>query len=45
MLYPLTSMGYIFITIFSAILLKEKINVYKVFGIALIVTGVVLVTL
>lgn len=45
MLYPLTSMGYIFITIFSAIFLKERINAYKIFGIALIVFGVVLVTM
>jgi drug/metabolite transporter (DMT)-like permease len=44
MLYPMTSVSYIFIAIFSAMFLKEKINVYKIFGIMLIVFGVVLVT-
>ncbi|MGV8140991.1 MAG: EamA family transporter [Candidatus Woesearchaeota archaeon] len=43
-LYPLTSMGYIFVTVFSVVLLKEKLNIYKIFGIALIVLGVALVT-
>jgi drug/metabolite transporter (DMT)-like permease len=45
MLYPLTSMGYIFVTIFSVWFLREKINSYKIFGIALIVLGVILVAL
>jgi drug/metabolite transporter (DMT)-like permease len=45
MMYPLTSMGYVFITILSAVFLKEKINVYKICGIGLIVIGVSLVTM
>lgn len=45
MLYPITSISYIFITIFSAIFLKEHINKYKVLGVILIVVGVVFVTL
>jgi drug/metabolite transporter (DMT)-like permease len=43
--YPLTSMSYIFITILSAIFLKERIHLYKVLGVGFIVLGVVLVTL
>jgi drug/metabolite transporter (DMT)-like permease len=45
LLYPLTSMGYIFVTVFSVFLLKERLNIYKVTGIAFIVLGVSLVTL
>jgi multidrug transporter EmrE-like cation transporter len=44
-LYPLTSISYIFVTIFSVWLLKEKINSYKIIGIALIIFGVWMVTL
>ena len=43
--YPLTSLSYILITILSALILKERINIYKIFGILFIVGGVVLVTL
>jgi multidrug transporter EmrE-like cation transporter len=42
--YPLTSVSYIFITILSVLLLKEKINTYKIIGISFIVLGVILVT-
>lgn len=45
MLYPLTSLGYIFITILSVMILKEKINFYKIIGISFIILGVVFVTL
>jgi len=41
--YPLTSMGYIFIAILSLIFLKEHMNRYKWLGIAFIILGVVLV--
>jgi len=44
LLYPLTSMSYIFVSIFSVWLLKENMNIYKYLGIASIVIGVVLVT-
>ena len=43
--YPLTSISYIFVTILSALVLKERINVYKICGIGFIILGVVLVTL
>ena len=41
--YPMTSMSYIFVTIFSYKFLGEKINKYKMMGIVLIIIGVVLV--
>jgi drug/metabolite transporter (DMT)-like permease len=44
-LYPLTSLSYIFVTILSFYILKEKINFYKLLGIFCIIGGVVLVTL
>jgi drug/metabolite transporter (DMT)-like permease len=44
-IYPLTSMTYIFVTILSAWILKERINVYKILGVLCIITGVVFVTL
>jgi drug/metabolite transporter (DMT)-like permease len=43
--YPMTSVGYIFITILSRIFLKEQINNYKILGILCILLGVVFVTL
>ena len=43
--YPLTSLTYIFITILSAAILKEKINSYKLAGIFFIILGVILVTI
>jgi len=45
MLYPMTSLGYVFVTILSYYILKEKINVFKTLGIVSIIFGVVLVTL
>ena len=44
-LYPMTSLSYIFVTLLSRKMLKEKINRMKVLGIFAIVVGVVLVTL
>ncbi len=41
--YPFTSMSYIFVTILSVWLLKERINRWKLIGIAFIILGVVLV--
>ena len=43
--YPMTSLGYIFVTILSVVFLKEKINKFVLIGIASIIFGVVLVTL
>lgn len=45
MLYPMTSLSYIFVTVLSVYVLREKINIYKIGGIAFIILGVVLVTL
>ena len=45
MLYPMTSLSYVFVTILSVYILKERLNVYKTFGIMAIIIGVVLVTL
>jgi uncharacterized membrane protein len=44
LIYPLSSMSYIFVTILSIWLLKEHMNIYKYIGIGFIVLGVVLVT-
>ncbi|MGV8150724.1 MAG: EamA family transporter [Candidatus Woesearchaeota archaeon] len=41
--YPMTSMTYIFTTILSYKFLGEKINRYKIIGIACIILGVALV--
>ena len=43
--YPMTSLTYVFITILSSIYLKEKITKYKIAGVGFIIFGVVLVTL
>jgi uncharacterized membrane protein len=43
--YPLTSITYIFITILSVYFLKEKMNQYKWLGILFIIVGVILVKL
>jgi len=42
-LYPLVSLGYIFVTLYSRWMLKEKINFYKITGILAILTGVSLI--
>jgi len=39
-LYPLVATVYIWVTLWSSILLKEKINKYKIIGIVLIILGV-----
>ena len=41
--YPLLSFSFIFVTIFSVFLLKEKITIKRALGILLIILGVVLV--
>jgi multidrug transporter EmrE-like cation transporter len=41
--YPLTSVSYVSISMLSAYFLKERINWYKWLGIAFIILGVVLV--
>jgi len=45
LLYPLTSLGYVFVTLFSVVWLKEKLNGYNISGILLIIAGVILVTM
>lgn len=39
-LYPFVSIGYIFIILLSKMVLKERINVWKVAGIGFIILGV-----
>ncbi len=43
--YPLTSLTYIFVCLLSIYFLNEKMNKYKWAGIAFILIGVVLITL
>lgn len=45
LLYPITALSYVFVTILSIYVLREKMNRYKLFGISLIILGVVLVTI
>ncbi|MGV8163168.1 MAG: EamA family transporter [Candidatus Nanoarchaeia archaeon] len=44
LIYPLTSLAYIFTVILSSIILKEKITKYKWLALALIVAGNILIT-
>jgi uncharacterized membrane protein len=44
LIYPLTSLSYIWVTFFSALFLKEKINYKKILGIGMIIFGVVMLT-
>ena len=43
MIFAMTSLSYVFVTVLSALFLHERINGYKLAGVALIVVGVVLV--
>lgn len=45
LLYPITALSYVFVTVLSVYVLKEKINKFKLFGIVLIIFGVILVTI
>ena len=40
--YPFTTLGYVLILIFSALLFKENIDIYKLVGISLIIFGIIL---
>jgi len=44
-LYPLVSLSYVWVIVFSSALLKEKINRYKILGIISILIGIVFITL
>ena len=44
-LYPITSLGYIWVSILSIKLLNEKINYNKWLGITLIIIGVILMSI
>jgi drug/metabolite transporter (DMT)-like permease len=44
LIYPLTSIAYIFTVLFSAWFLKEKITKYKLLAVVLIIIGNVLIT-
>ena len=42
--YPFTILGLIFVTVFSVLFFGESINIYKVFGILLIVSGIFVIS-
>jgi multidrug transporter EmrE-like cation transporter len=42
--YPFTILGLVFVTIFSVIFFGESINSYKVFGISLILLGIIVIS-
>jgi uncharacterized membrane protein len=42
-IYPLTSISYIWVSIISVKFLKEKMNTYKWIGIALIMLGIIVI--
>ncbi len=44
-LYPLTSLTYVWIAVLSILILKEQMNTYKWGGILLVLAGVVLISL
>ncbi len=44
-LYPLTSLSYIWVIIFSVLILKEKMNLNKWLGVIFIITGVIIMTI
>ncbi|MEW6202081.1 MAG: SMR family transporter [bacterium] len=44
MAYPMVSINYVLIQIFSKIFFHEKINLYRVFGVLFIISGVVLIS-
>jgi multidrug transporter EmrE-like cation transporter len=41
--YPLTSMSYVFVTLLSILYLNEKMNAWKILGVSLIIAGVIMV--
>lgn len=43
-LYPMTSLSYIWISLISVKFLKEKMNKFKIMGIIFIILGVVVIT-
>ena len=45
MIYPLTSLSYIWVTLLSVVLLKEEVRLKKWIGISLILVGVILLSL
>lgn len=40
LLYPVISLTYVWVTILSVLIFREQMNVYKIVGLAVIVTGV-----
>lgn len=42
--YPFTSLGFVLVLVFSAVLLGETLNIYKVVGICVIVVGIIIVS-
>ena len=44
MAYPMVSVNYVLVMIFSKIFFHEKINIYRLAGVFLIVSGVILIS-
>ncbi len=44
LLYPITSLSYVWVSLLSVKFLKENMNNYKWIGISLIILGVILIT-
>lgn len=44
-LYPLTALGYVWTTFLSVKHFNEKINIYKIIGISLIIISIILVSI
>jgi len=42
--YPFTALGYVFILLFSVLLLHESLNWYKTIGVLFIITGIVFIS-
>lgn len=45
LLYPIAATSYVWVTLFSKIILDEKINKYKTFGISLILLAVLVLSI
>lgn len=42
--YPLMSLSFVFVSIISYFLFSESMNIYKIFGTALVLAGIVLIS-
>lgn len=42
--YPFTILGFIFVTVFSVLFFGENIDIYKLFGLGLIILGILVIS-